>query len=88
MPADLKTFYYEQGQGLSRERVAGLREQFAARAGTTVPYIERKLLRTDPTKRPDVRTKLMQALADASDGALTYDDMLDYFYREKNKDAA
>lgn len=55
---------------------AEAREQFAARAGTTRPYVEVHLLPRRKIPRPD----LMRRLADATQGAVGLGDMLNHFY--------
>lgn len=51
------------------------RKAFADRADTSPEYIEIHLLPRRKTPRRDT----MQALADASDGALSFEDMVNYF---------
>lgn len=60
-------------------------ERFAKRAGTTRLYIETHLI-APPGRRRMPRKKLMYGFVEASDGQLTLDDVLAYFYeREPEK---
>ena len=56
---------------------AGERARYAARAGTTRSYLEVKLV----AKRHLPREPLMIRMVEASDGELTLNDMLTFFYR-------
>ena len=64
---NINTYY----KSLSQEN----RKQFAERAKTSPEYIEIHLL----PRRKTPRKKTMEALADASDGACTYQEMVTYF---------
>lgn len=64
---NLKSYY----QSLKRED----REAFAARAGTSTGYIETHLLRKGRTPHKDK----MRSLAAASEGSLSYDDVVRFF---------
>jgi hypothetical protein len=58
-----------------------LQEQdaYAKRAGTTVNYIRTHLVYVPPRKTP--RPPLLRALAYASSGRLSLDDVLEHFYQ-------
>ena len=53
-------------------------EAFADRVGTSPAYIQLHLMADPPRKIP--RPDLMRALADATDGACTFQDVLEHFY--------
>lgn len=55
------------------------RDAYAKRAGTDANYIKTHLI-APRSRRKIPRPKLMQGLAEASDGALTQQDLLAYFY--------
>jgi hypothetical protein len=69
---DLRTYF--------RSLAPAEQECFAARAGTTVAYIRCHLASNPPRKIP--RTKLLDGLVSASNGALTRDSLLAYFYSQ------
>ena len=56
------------------------RKEYAERAGTDVEYIRVHLI--PPNKQPDrtPRRKLMQKLAEASDGNVTIDEVFRHFF--------
>lgn len=54
------------------------REAYAARAGTSVAYIDIHLI----PRRKTPRRETMRALAEASGGTLSYGDIVDYFYTD------
>ena len=57
---------------------------YVARAGTTRPYVEIKLIH----KATMPKRKLLDALVEASDGQLTLRDLLDFFYSPKEDNNA
>jgi len=67
--------FVDYWRGLSKEE----REAYAARAGTTVKYIETHLVSVPPRKVP--RPALMNGLAEASRGRVSKADLLRHFYR-------
>ena len=60
------------------------RALYVARAGTTRPYVEIKLIH----KKTIPKRKLLDALVEASDGQLTLRDLLDFFYSPKENNNA
>jgi hypothetical protein len=54
------------------------RKQYAERAGTSKKYCDSHLMRTRPSRIP--KRDLMQGLANASNGAVSFSDVVDYFY--------
>jgi len=65
---------------------AAAQEEFARRAGTTANYIRSHLACEPPRKIP--RQRLLEGLVQASDGALSLTDLVDYFYRSLQQGAA
>ncbi|WP_262967242.1 hypothetical protein [Methylobacter psychrophilus] len=61
--------------GLTKEA----REDYASRAGTTAYYIHTHLI--NRYKIP--RKKLLQGLAEASNGAITEEELIKFFYQGK-----
>jgi len=66
---DLREYYL----GLTAEE----REAYAKRAGTTVAYMP-QIINVRPFKTP--KPRLMRALATASEGAVSLDEVLRHFY--------
>ncbi len=64
------------------------RQSFADSTLTTKRYIDSKLLNKNRSKRPGARRGLMRSLAEATNGELSYADMVDYFYGENEEQAA
>lgn len=74
--ADFKTWY--------RSQTPEEKEAYAQRAGTTTKYIEKRLMYRKRVPRP----KLLQSLAAASLGRLTYDDVIQFFLKIEEADKA
>ncbi len=66
---NFRTYYL----GLSEEE----REQFAKRAELKTGYISCHLVANPPRKIPPLKT--IRKMADATDGTLSYYDLVDYF---------
>lgn len=64
---------------------ADQREAYARRAGTSSAYIQIHLMATPPRKIP--RPELLRALADATEGACSFQDMLAHFYPDAGEPA-
>lgn len=74
---NFKTYY----RGLEQPE----REAFAKRANTSADYINIHLI----SRNKIPRKKLMESLADASNGCVSYAEVVDYFYSaEPESDAA
>jgi len=57
---------------------AEAQKRYAQRAGTTAKYIYTHYMSQPPRKIP--RRELMHSLVDASDGAVSLDELLEHFY--------
>ena len=68
---NFKTYF----RNLARED----REAYAVKAGTSANYIDNHLV----SKNKIPRKKLMESLAAASNGKLSYSDIVDYFYKSE-----
>jgi hypothetical protein len=68
--SDLYTFW----RGLSQAQ----RQEFAASVGTTYQYIDNHLIH----KRKQPRKELIRNLANSSNGALTYEGLVSFFFAE------
>lgn len=71
MQTDFKAWFFSM--------TAEQREAYATRAGTSANYIQRQLT----ARRKIPREKLMQRLAEASDGNWTVPMLLAFFYRTR-----
>lgn len=60
------------------------REAFAKRASTTVGYIENHLIHA----RKQPRKKLMESLAEASQGEVSYQEVVKHFFGESAEESA
>lgn len=57
---------------------ADQREAYAQRAGTSAAYVQIHLMASPPRKIP--RPELLRSLAEATEGACTFQDVLAHFY--------
>jgi len=61
-------------------------DQYAINAGTTANYLKTHLICSPPRKIP--RKKLLKSLAEASEGNVSFQEVLDHFYKSKTTASA
>lgn len=71
---ELKAYYYSL--------TPSEREQYAERAGTTAEYIRIHLVPRNRAPQKLPKKELMQGLADASQGRVSFQEVLAHFYGE------